>query len=360
MWNHRHYVPILKTKLGEFNALGEVNVGDRQDITPLFDVVRVRPNRSKNGVPTRELGEHLSAKASKILEKWEGMAFVDLFDIDLASRVAGGEHPVEYMFDLLRDSNVEAVPCTGIDRDDDHWKAVRLVAKKDGRGVCVRILEEDMISHGQLRADLKKLSEALNISLEELHLVMDFREIRPRRMALYSKLALGILRNLEGISKLASITVAGSSMPQTLGDVVKAGHDGEIERLEWRLWRSVISEQNLHRRPSFGDYGIVHPDYLDLDPKKISIAPTIRYTTSNTWLLLRGVSTKKKGFRQFHDLSRKLVARPEYQGMQWSWGDKYIHENASRSERPGSATTWVGVGTNHHLALVSRAIVKTS
>jgi hypothetical protein len=79
----------------------------------------------------------------------------------------------------------------------------------------------------------------------------------------------------------------------------------------------------------------------------------IRYSTDDNWLLVKGRNVRDHGYEQFNDLSRLLVANPAFKGPEFSWGDKYIAACAADKERPGNATTWRKVGTNHHITLVA-------
>ncbi len=357
--DHRHYVPILKSKQGEFGALQRLREEDRDRLTPLLDVVRV-PFNWKTQKPSKELGEHLAAKAAKFTAAWGSrLAFVDLYDIDLAYRVSGNKHPLLFVFERFREEGATAIPVTGFDRDRNYNNAVKAIHQADGRGVCIRLLQEDLLLMGSLADQVAGMSAQLGVPLERTHLVIDLRELKPRDVPSYSRLVRDALWALDDTTRgVASLVLSASSMPSQLGDAVPTGNTDSLERLEFRFWRSLVANSDLGRLPSFGDYGIVAPDFLELNPKTISIAPTIRYTTQKNWLIMRGISTKKHpdGFKQFHSLAADLVSRPEYFGASCCWGDEYISQNATREVGPGNACKWVEVGTNHHLSVVSRQI----
>lgn len=85
------------------------------------------------------------------------------------------------------------------------------------------------------------------------------------------------------------------------------------------------------------------------------MSANIRYATDTVWLVLKGTRIKKNDV-QFHNLCKVLVARPEYKGATYSWGDQFIKLCSERTTNPGNLTTWRQVGTNHHLTLVSEQI----
>ena len=110
----------------------------------------------------------------------------------------------------------------------------------------------------------------------------------------------------------------------------------------------------------FADYAISHPYTKELDPRTMRMSASIRYTTSNNWLVLKGRNVRQYGFDQYFELAKELIERPEYADRDFSWGDKYIADCALGMTGPGNATTWRKVGTNHHITLVARQIAKLS
>jgi hypothetical protein len=90
------------------------------------------------------------------------------------------------------------------------------------------------------------------------------------------------------------------------------------------------------------------------------MSASIRYTTRDAWLILKGRNVRQYGFDQYRELSRELVQRPEYNAAQYSWGDGFIKECADGRSGTGNATTWRKVGTNHHLTLVSRLLLASA
>ncbi len=110
------------------------------------------------------------------------------------------------------------------------------------------------------------------------------------------------------------------------------------------------------RRPSFGDYAISSAVPFDFEPY-MDVSAKIRYTTDEHWLVVKGKSTKRNGFEQYHDLAKQVVERIEYCGPMFSEGDRYIDNCAHhRTRGPGNSSTWVEVGVNHHLTFVSRQL----
>lgn len=259
----------------------------------------------------------------------------------------------------MRQLNVKAIPTTGYDRDEAYNEALKKIISQDNRDICIRLLTEDMESIDELKYNLKSLLSYLNISYQEVHLILDFRELKVDEVNTAVETAINVIRETPNINDWSTLTVAASGIP---GSLKKIGTHatGKIPRTDYQMWSSLINRrEEIERLPSFGDYGVQHPDLLDLDWRKISLVPNIRYTLPLEWLIIRGGSTKKYGSRQGHQLSRDLIRMAEYYSDTFCWGDSFISLCAQKIGGPGNMTTWRKVGTNHHLTLVSEQVANT-
>lgn len=83
-----HYVPFLRAKAGESDAIKRLTLDIRHGITPFFDVPRSTE---------KETLDQKLEKASKYIIQAMGLMrvlFADTFDIPLKKRCNNGEHPV--------------------------------------------------------------------------------------------------------------------------------------------------------------------------------------------------------------------------------------------------------------------------
>lgn len=344
-----HYVPILKGRMGEFRAL-EVAPELRDHITPLVDIPRV-PVADRH----KPLDHHLDKTVTGIAKGWGGgrAILVDLFDIDLADRTASGDHPVSYVFRELHRRQIEAVPVIGFDRDGAYEDAVRNATDRAG-GLVIRLLADDLASPTSLASNIDSMLASLAMPRQRTRLILDLRSLRDMDVSHYVAIVVRALRALPHADAFAAVVVSGSSVPQSLGEDVPASSMGRIPRKELELWRRIRLTPGLPCRVTFGDYGVVHPDNLDLDPKKLTLAADIRYTSQQDILVVKGTSFKSHplGYKQYHDLARLLVSLPDYRGHRFSWGDRLVADCARFKCGPGGKATWVTVATSHHLAVV--------
>tara|TARA_B100000959_G_C14991595_1_gene628153 strand:- start:2007 stop:3077 length:1071 start_codon:yes stop_codon:yes gene_type:complete len=353
MFNYNHYVPILKAKDGEFGALSELPEEIKSRISPVIDIFNSKSKKS--------LEDQLIRIANKIKTSWgcDRPIFVDLFGIDLKKQVSGGEHPLNFTFDRLRQLNVKAIPTTGFDRDEAYNETLKNIIRQDNRGTCIRLLTDDMESVDELKDNLKSLLSYLNISYQDVHLILDFRELKLDEVDTAVETAINVIREIPNINDWSTLTVASSGFPGSLKEI-STHATGKIPRLDYQMWSALINRrEEIERLPSFGNYGVQHPDLLELDWRIIPRVPNIRYTLPFEWLIIRGGTTKKNGSRQTFQLSRDLIRMSEYHGGTCCWGDSYISLCAQNADGPGNMTTWRKVGTNHHITLVSGQVAKT-
>ena len=361
MFNHRHYVPILKGKDGEFRALACLPASSGPNFTPFIDVPR-RDVDSSTKQPREAIDIYLAKKAKKLQRYWgtTRILFVDVFDLDLGLRTYDGMTCVESLFNQLRILNIKSIPVIGLDRsgDSDYVKAIRTIARADRRGVCMRLLKDDMEIPLDTFSYVDELIGDLGLTKNNIHMLMDFRSLPTDDIDDTTEIATNFLANLPNTPGWQSITLSASGFPENLGDV-KKNSINTLPRTELSLRDRLFSnKRNIPRFPAFGDYGICHPDILDFDPKYTPSA-AIRYTTDREWLIVKAENLKKHGFGQFRGLSIRLRQMPEYYGPNYSWGDRYIKECGERSAKHGNLTTWRQVGTNHHITLVCSQIANS-
>lgn len=363
MLGYNHYVPILKGKMGEFRALLHLPAQVRAKLTPFFDVPRPE-NRWKN-----RFDEYLLKKVVEIHKNWGSSRelFVDYFDIELALRTPSGQHYVQSSFNAFRKYSVQAIPVTGLDRDDDYNISVSQAISMDGRGVAIRLQKDDIEDPSLTQQIVKDLLTDLNVKKKDVHLALDFRDLHRKDLAEKVDDAMEFLCSFGSLKEWETLSLAASGFPEHMGEVQK--HSSQlIPRTELDLWEQVVTKakkKNLTRFPAFSDYGICHPDFLDFD-LTMNPSANVRYTLLRNWLIVKGAGLKKKingrtsyDYSQFFELAKRLRSDRDYFGQGYSYGDWYIYNCKRGAEGPGHLPKWREVGTNHHLTLVAEQIANS-
>jgi len=371
MFNHRHYVPILKGKKGELAALAKAE--NLEQFTPLVEVMPIPLTHPEDGTPaypSKTIDQHVkdTANAFKQAMGILPLVFIDGFYIEGENKLRDGQSAMGGLFSRLRDGGIRFVPTIGLDRLEDYIDAVREAVAIDGKGCCLRLWESDLESLSDLNSQIQTLLGALNVATDKVHLLVDFREKVP------PKVTLPLLINaLPCLNDWGTLTLSSSSFPQFLGDI-RANAIEERERLEWMAWLFVREKQSVERKrvPTFGDYGINHPILTDdTDPRMITVAPNIRYSDTLRYVIAKGqaqprkkraITPEQKAARaqlapsvQYPKLANMIKNHSSWKNRSFSWGDKKV-DDCSQHRFVGSLSEWRGIGASHHIALVAQQI----
>jgi hypothetical protein len=347
----RKYVPVLKGKLGEFGALRNMRPDEKCFVTPLIEIPPI-PWDHANDQPAKSVDQHLS-KVDGLLAKSWGMyhpMFLDFLWIGEKERMSDGAHPMENLFERTRKGGLKVIPVTALVRGEDYQRACRRIAARDHRGMCFRIQTEDF-EQPELESKLAEILKCVGVSVGEVDLLLDLGSLDSGVSTQTVTDVVSMIRNLPYLSKWRSFAISATGFPVDLMGLPPL-NISTVSRLEWRLWRNIIKTSIVPRMPVFGDYAIAHPQPPEVDPRIMRASASIRYTTDDDWLILKGQNLRDHGYGQFHDLSDTLVSSGEYSGPEFSWGDWFIGECAGRRSSSGNLTTWRAVGTSHHISFV--------
>lgn len=347
MFDHSHYVPILRAKQGEFWALSELSSEAREGLTPLIEATYLEAEGDGQG---SGVDPTLIRLVRNLKRFWGRDAFfLDLGLVASDPGLAGGVHPAEFVFGELRSEDLEPIPVTSLRRDEDHQEAVGQVVSEDGRGFCARLDTEDFEEIEESIEALEELMDEIGTRRAEVDLLLDLGEIEARQVGALSLVIQGVLSAIPSIDEWRSLTVASTSFPSVAG--FSADTTTPTARSDWSLWRRLV-RRDVSRRPAFADYGVVGAQLPGVGTAQFfQPSPNLRYTTADEYLVLKA-RHPRYGNEQFNALCAALVGRSEYAGPDFSAGDRYINGCANGTDGPGNAAKWIQAGTNHHLEAV--------
>lgn len=343
---------VLQSKTGERDALANVSPATWEWLTPLVEVVG-----RKNPPPV--LSKASVAAGILRLRKALGTHpfYLDIMRMDPMLPVAGtnGTDPVlARMYAEARAREMQFVPVAHVMQSEaNHMQVVADAALEDGKGVALRYrLLKVMPTGGKTHEDvLREHLDALGVDVADADLLLDLefldedREIEANDMA-------EALRAMYRVGDWRCVVVLGTSIPKGMGCVTE-GTVGTILRREWELW-SALRQCELPRVPAFGDYAIQHPEPPQDEIASNVMRANIRYTAMAETIVARGKGPViQTGNEQYEDLCKQLVARSEFAGASYSWGDSVIDECANGLRDPGTQNMWRGAGTSHHLQFVT-------
>lgn len=349
MFDHRHYMPILRWKQAERLALRELQDDARRGITPLVQLV---PESIELRKRTPTIHRAFEKVAADIRECWGmGRLLVDLRHIDPLLRVET-EHALTHLARQARANAVSLVPVTGLQRDAAYQAAVRQVAADDGRGACLRLFRDDFAS-SRLSARVGQLLQQLRLEARQVDVILDM-ECHDSSYPGFDSLS----SLLPEISGWRSLAVASGAFPPDLTQWNKPGIY-RVPRNDWLAWlRETELVEGQTRKPAFSDYGIYHPTYKP-PPGFVNVSASIRYTSDDEWIVMRGegiLNEDGAGPAQWPANAELLCGANEFCGASFSAGDAYISREAGNYAHPGNPSTWLQAGFNHHMTLVVRQI----
>jgi hypothetical protein len=346
IFDHNHYVPCLRWKQGEYQALSRLGHGTKEVITPLIEVPEIGWDFETNE-EAKTLDAHVEKFAKRVVEKWgERWAFVDL-QLVSRDRMANGRHPVGYVFDDLAARGAFAIPVTGVGRDGAYQAEVSKVVSRDRNGACVRATLQE-VSSGQFPVALVSLLRTLALRPNDAHFILDLESPSFEPLEGFTKMVIKLMSKIPAINRWRTLTICGTSFPETMGEVERGV---EIrKRFEWLSYKLLCRTlAPVDRRPTFGDYAIAHPALLRVDMRRVKPAASLRYTIDDAWYIAKGRNLRDNGNEQYRDQCANLISSGLFMGERYSAGDEHIRKCAARLVDPGNLTTWRWVGTNHHL-----------
>jgi hypothetical protein len=354
----QHYVPCLRWKQGEYQAVRSLSEATKDFITPLIEV----PEKGfdfETQSDKKSIDEHLAPFAKRVSEKWgDRPCFVDLKLIPASERMQGGIHPVRFVFDQLELKGCAAVPVTGLNRDAQYHIAVLESVARGPRGVCIRITLEEAA-----KSSLRFAVEALladKAPMEECDFILDLEAPNFLPVDGFARLIESLIRQLPFLNRWRTFSMIGTSFPSTMGEIQTS--EATIPRNEWLLYKQLVPalRKSGIRIPAFGDYAINHPEVLQMDMRLLKPAGTIRYATDDGWLIVKGPNVRDNGFGQYVNHCKNVTRSTSFSGSNFSKADKYILDCAAGRASTGNLSTWRWVGTNHHIEKVAQDVASFS
>lgn len=352
------YIPFLKFKQNEIQGIAQLDSGIRNQITPLYDVPRSQNIMTEFEVLKRIRLAAAELKKSKDADS-EYWFFVDNLDIDESINLAGS-FQYRYMLNALKDYSL--MPVVALDRSPDHNSAAFDFIRMKSGSLGVRLQEEDIESYGitkprldLLWTEIQAAQPAGVVLLIDLRIVDDHAESKRKVERFLSRFKLDF--------QVDATSVSGSVIPGNIATLIGTDVQKHVVREEYLLWRSLTSSPD-YQNVLYGDYGVVSPEYsdLDLNPELMSgvSTPKVFYTHSDQFYISRGRRFKTHGYQQYFTIADDIVGQAFYRGAAYSYGDNYIHErsflSARRPPKGGSPSTWIKSLIAAHITFIVNTI----
>jgi hypothetical protein len=353
MFDSKHYIPILRWKAAEKEALEQLTAKEKKAMTPLLEILMPQPKNLKDGDRVKSPAELLAESVATlkatfpripgdILKYWGPTpAFVDFSLVDISLRADGLKQIVTAGDGI----GLILIPVITLGSDRETQKAALALAKNRNKGLCLRLFRPDLVDSVVLTQKIKQLLAASSLSEDRIDLLVDLKNTDEQCLKLAE--VCGVIPN---ISKWRTFTVASGAFPPDLTALSVDLHF--IDRSDWNAWFDQ-RKKNLPRKPSFADYTIQHPIYRD-PVRGSNPSASIRYTLKDRWMIMRGQALRgknTKGHAQYPAVARIVSGNPGFFGEGFSFGDRYIAEKGKNlnTKETGTPRTWLRAGINHHL-----------
>jgi hypothetical protein len=346
----KFYLPVLKSKQGEFDGLFLVTPRIKTAIVPLIEVTKLEYDNASSEKP-KTIEAHLNTICKRIATKWSSSnAFIDTYLVN--DTKPGGVSSVSYIYNALSRSNIIPLPVVRTSTSDDTISGITEVIQQYSiKEVGLRISISDLLSM-DLLDNINKLLRQLNSLPRECHLILDLNNADFSNFEDFSDSMIDQLKDFPYSHEWKSFTISGGSFPAT--NLIKVGIN-EVPRGEWLLYKKILEKQRgqkFERALNYGDYGIVAPGHFEFDPTKMDRSANIRYTHNNIWYVIKGKSLKTEGHGQYFTLAKNISNSRYYLGENFSAGDLHLKQCSLKLTSTGSPTVWNKVGFNHHFSKV--------
>lgn len=333
------YVPILKGKTGEYEALRGLDRATRGRLVPLV----VLGGSTDSAQPIQDL----AAALGRMRLGWgrQGPIIIDGCWLRTAEQFADSLAAASQL-DWL------AIPSTRLTDPPAYHEVVRSVGER-GSGITLRLNLSDIADADTLKRRFEAFFVEMGVDPSAIDLILDARDVEFMRLGATSLAVVNAIRSLPWIEEWRHLIVAATGAPASLKEF-EMNLITAVPRNEAILFEA-IRKADLERVPTYADYVIAHPDPVeDQAGRATNMTASLRYSIEDRVLIVKGIRVKDNGSALFPDLLRQLVGLPEFAKRGFSRGDDWIEDAASRNVGPGNAQKWREAATSHHLTMITR------
>jgi hypothetical protein len=350
MFDHKHYLSILKTKAGERWALENVDFPLRTKMTPLLEIHppknrkkgEAKSNKKKKKKSPETLNEHIQAICASIKDFWGPNPF--FLDTEWVNDMHVADSALAVALEACRSNGLKAIPVVRFSLDDKVLDAAKTAIELDNRGCMLRLDPDDFGAQAAINGVL----DYLNLHAAEVHLLMDYGK-NPMNLA-------DDVKKVPSINDWKTFSAASAAFPKTIKNLPQRTWI-KVPRYDWTAWEQAVTRGALPRKPTFGDYAT-----------RCSGAPPgggdpfvhLRYTKDQDWIVLINGTLQSGDADKMPSICRSLIERSDFDGYEFSKGDSAINWIAGQNEDTGGPTEWVQWCANHHLQYVIKQIQSRS
>lgn len=331
------YVPVLKWKLGERDALENLTDDVKDSLQPLFEIK-----------PGKKVEKEF---LSKLVKCWDNRKYYfylceEWFD-DLEDDSERQDIFMNFYNMLVKNCAIPVFSLSEITYYENLLPSLEY-------GFCIRIQNNEF---GLIEDTLNELV-LKNNKIPKIDLLLDLGYIEENSLYEKQSLLKVAMMDVNEIDKYSRIIVSSCSFPKntTSADI-------------YTIYKSKRLEQNIHNAAQSISAKVganyVYSDYALNDLSNIEFVVgmkpgyKIRYTIGEFYLFIKGKTLIKGGLdvEEVRKACRLLVSTRDFRGDSYSWGDQKISDLANEIiDSTGNLTNWVSYTYNHHMTLIVKEI----
>ena len=338
-FDHRHYVPILKTKGGELNALRSLSVHQTQAITPVFEV---HAGQIANPIPNarpKKVARPVALQAAAVFRKLAEVPvarkpfFLDTIWLH-SDNPAGSPEAVAATFRAARTAGLNPIPVVRASYGQPTLRQLRREIEA-GCGECMfRVRPLDLY---RPVPPIGSMLTAVGLSPPSVHFLLDYGQVP---MNLASDLPL-----IPTIADWRSLSAAAGAFPKSLKDLPKLSWQ-HLSRTDWTGWKAGLASSRETRHPTYSDYACRFPGE---SPDGGRAGVNLRYACGDEWLVQTGGLVSDGASSEMSTIHQRLISNPAFCGAAHCDGDSQYAWRLPTNEKPGNPQQWVQWSVNHHL-----------
>ncbi|MEO1242766.1 MAG: beta family protein [Pseudomonadota bacterium] len=344
------YSPVLRTKQGELEGANNLS-------SDIADVVRPRwvvaPPTERDPGKQRLLtkDEIVYGTGRRIASCWPLRN--SYLDPQFLIPEFGSEGISEWlprMFQVARDNDAKVIPIATLDELlGDAGGAFQKSIDPTSRTKFGLRVESGEIDR-ELASKIRAAMNVLELTQDQCSIIADFCDADFSDPVVVSTVAQGALEVLQEAGKWRHVIFQGTNYPET--NPADPNSTYIVARNEWLAWKRAIQfDKNTSEHLIFGDYGADCAKFNFQSSGGGRPIRHYRYTTPDSWLVVRGVSDGKDK-PAMKAVSENILGSGMYAGRPFSSADDYIFMCAKGWAGPGNPSTWRGVNTTHHITRV--------
>lgn len=327
------YVPVLRWKGAEIEAISQTHDSVKGQIAPIFEFVP----RDFAKLPA-DRSSALQVRRMLQTWGWKYRCSVDFSLLDSATMAVAIPH-----FDRFAEDSLPATICLNL-RTAFDFATVRKLGLVKKHGLCIRIDAYELRQAGLSSVILKSVAAA-GLVPDMIDIVVDFGVVEAQiDLKQY-------VESLESIAAWRSFSLLLGAFPPDLSHPEK-NNQYEIPRYDWLSFRAYYLAGGIG---CYGDYTIQHPIYTEREGRGLNFSASIRYSAPTHWVIMRGegvFNDEGPGFDQWPANAQMLSHRIDFCGRAFSPADHYIQMMGAQTAVTGGAKEWLTAGINHHLYFV--------